>query len=188
MNASEPRTLHPGFVPSGRKSKEDSDFRNRPGARGHVWGHGRALTACVLAVLLVLLPAAAGAQEPPPEEGPAAWELPVAAAAIAGANWLDVRSTQRLVAAGGVEAWSPGLYGPNAERIVPVRAAIVAGEVAAFHGLRKWRKEAAWAWVGVIVVGNVLLARRNARIIDRLEAGHPTPTAALPGLQISVSW
>lgn len=148
-------------------------------------GHGRGHVALLLAVL-VALPAPGRAQDRPAER--AGWELPVATAAIAGSNWLDVRSSRRLVAAGGVEAWNPGLYGPDAGRILPVKAAVVAGEVGIFCALRKWRREAAWSWVAVIVVGNVLIARRNDRISDRLEGGGPAPLLPPAGVQIRVSW
>lgn len=163
--------------------------------------------AVVTAVLLVLvgLSRPASAQdaprpldpwgpplEAPASSQPAAWELPLATVAITGANWLDVHSTQQLVAAGGREEWNPGLYGPRAERIVPVKMAVIAGETGIFCALRKWRKEAAWTWVAVVVVGNALLARRNDQITGRLQLqqGLEPGVAAVPlsGFQVSFSW
>ncbi len=158
--------------------------------RGHAWGHGVTLGL----VLLLALPAPGQAQERPPADpwGPSTlevpkhpraplWETAVAAAAIGAANWADVASTQDLVAAGGREAWNPGLYGPRAERIVPMKLAVIAAETGVFYALRRRSRAAAWTWAAVVVVGNVLITRRNAEITDRLQA-------PAPQLQVSWSW
>lgn len=137
--------------------------------------------------------------EAPERSGPSLRETALAATAIGAANWADVRSTQQLIAAGGSEGWNPGLYGPSAERIVPIKVAVIAAEAGVFLALHRWRKEAAWTWVAVIVAGNVIATARNRRITDRLRAqqlalgaGDPRLAPAygppLAGFRVSFSW
>ncbi len=87
---------------------------------------------------------------------------------ITGSNMADAVSTQHVVQAGGYEAHAPGLYGPGAERVVPVKLGISALETAGFVAIRKRHKHAAWVYVGAVVVANVIIARRNEGLADRL--------------------
>jgi hypothetical protein len=172
--------------------------------RAHVavFGHK---TATITLTLLLVLPVPTSAQEPrPPEDSPdpsptakpstwpPAWELALAAGAIGASNLADLRSTQELVAAGGHEAWNPGLYGRDAERIVPVKIAVIAGETGVFLAVRRRDKKAAWVFVAVIIAINVGLTIHNRRITNRLraeQAGLATmPPPAGPSFQISFSW
>lgn len=92
-----------------------------------------------------------------------------AGALIFGANYADAYTTHRVVAAGGYEAWNPGLYGLHGERVTPVKLAIAAAETGAFVWLRRKNKALAWAFVGGVVVGNAYLALHNERVRGRLK-------------------
>jgi hypothetical protein len=87
---------------------------------------------------------------------------------LGGANAADVASTQAVLHAGGAEAWNPGLYGPRAERIVPMKLAITAAEFGTFKLLRKKHKHAAWLWVAGVVAGNVVVVLHNRNVERRL--------------------
>jgi len=92
------------------------------------------------------------------------WEAPVGAGLIVGANLMDVFTTRRMIAAGGREAFNPGLYGPEAQRIVPIKLAMAAAETGAFLWLQKRDKRLAWALVAGVVVGNAILAHHNQTV------------------------
>jgi hypothetical protein len=94
-----------------------------------------------------------------------------AATLLIGGNAADVTSTQALVRAGGIEAWNPTLYGLHAERIVPVKAAITAGEMTMFHIVRKKNKKLAWAIVVGITVANAYAFHHNQQVTRRIKEG-----------------
>jgi hypothetical protein len=102
------------------------------------------------------------------EEGHNMRATTVAGAVIFAANAADIITTRRGIAAGGVEGWNPGLYGRYAERIVPVKLAISAGETAAFHFIYRRNKWLAWGMVAGVVVGNAYAAIHNERVTARL--------------------
>lgn len=109
-------------------------------------------------------------------------ELVAAAGTIAVANWLDVVSTQECMALGASEEGNPWLFGEKAERIVPMKVAIIAAETAAFAALRRRSKKLAWAWVAGIVVANVIVYKHNK---DDAAGWREWNRAQL---QITISW
>lgn len=88
---------------------------------------------------------------------------------LTGSNLMDATSTKSVIAAGGREEMNPRLYGPYAERIVPVKFVISAAETAVFYELRRRkRKTLAWCWVGAIVGANFYITHQNEKLAREL--------------------
>lgn len=86
-------------------------------------------------------------------------EAVAAAVIIAGANYTDYASTQRAL---GRDARELTLsIGSNGERLALVKATTTAVETAVFCGIRKHHKKTAWAFVGMVVATNLIIAHQN---------------------------
>jgi hypothetical protein len=82
---------------------------------------------------------------------------------LAGANYADYSTTRAAIARGGVEA-NP-IFGRGAERLAPIKAAVVATETFGFYKIRKKHKVLAWVYVGAVVGVNVAIARHNSQVL-----------------------
>lgn len=89
---------------------------------------------------------------------------------LGGANTADMVTTQHAMHNGGVELNS-FIYGPHAERIVPVKVAVTAAETGVFILIRKKNKKVAWFYVVGVVAVNLYIAKHNNDLANRLSNG-----------------
>jgi hypothetical protein len=90
-------------------------------------------------------------------------ESALALGLLGGSNLADYQTTRAALSrAGGVEL--SGFYGPQAQRMLPIKAALTVVETGAFVALRKHgHKRAAWVMVAGLVAVNVAASIHNGR-------------------------